>query len=231
MGLRLRGLGPRRSGSGQDNATATFLPAAPRVNGRTGGACEQLFPPQPLGPLPDEAEEIGGRLQEIVKGAAVVDETIRSVVRGEMPCLPVVAARLSARLRAFGPRSQTGPLRSRGCSAQLTDRETEILGCLDNGLSNKQIAVRLQLALPTVKNHLRSLLDKLEASSPGGGCGNGPPPPLDVSLARPGPTQRSVAQWRSARTIRRCCRTGLSFQESKDLDVSRTSRGPLVLTA
>ena len=58
------------------------------------GRLRTVVPPQPLGPLPDEAEEIGGRLQEIVKGAAVVDETIRSVVRGEMPCLPVVAARL-----------------------------------------------------------------------------------------------------------------------------------------
>ena len=93
--------------------------------------------------------------------------TIRSVVRGEMPCSPLVAARLSARLRAFGPQSRARPADSRGCSAQLTDRETEILDCLDNGLSNKQIALRLQLALPTVKNHVHSLLEKLEASSRG----------------------------------------------------------------
>ena len=93
--------------------------------------------------------------------------TIRSVVRGEMPCSPVVAARLSARLRAFGLRSQTGPARSRECSAPLTDREIEILGCLDDGLSNKQIALRLQLAMPTVKNHVHRLLEKLEASSRG----------------------------------------------------------------
>ena len=93
--------------------------------------------------------------------------TIRSVARGEMPCSPLVAARLSARLRAFGLRSQTGRVRSGELSAQLTDRETEVLACLDDGLSNKQIALRLQLAQPTVKNHIHSLLEKLEASNRG----------------------------------------------------------------
>src|SRR5688572_28198088 len=37
--------------------------------------------------------------------------------------------------------------------AQLTAREAEIIALVDAGLSNKQIAARLSLTVPTVKNH------------------------------------------------------------------------------
>lgn len=44
---------------------------------------------------------------------------------------------------------------------QLTPREFELLGYLESGLSNQQIADRIDLALPTVKWHLRNLYAKL----------------------------------------------------------------------
>ncbi len=43
----------------------------------------------------------------------------------------------------------------------LTDREREIVELLDQGLSNKEIAQRLAIRLPTVKNHVHSILEKL----------------------------------------------------------------------
>jgi len=45
----------------------------------------------------------------------------------------------------------------------LTDRETEVLGQLRQGNSNKEIALALDIAETTVKLHLRSISDKLNA--------------------------------------------------------------------
>lgn len=47
----------------------------------------------------------------------------------------------------------------------LTNRESQILLSLHEGLSNKQISERLAMAEPTIKTHLRSLFDKLEVKN------------------------------------------------------------------
>jgi ATP/maltotriose-dependent transcriptional regulator MalT len=47
----------------------------------------------------------------------------------------------------------------------LTAREIQILQLLEIGLSNRDIADRLFIALHTVKNHVHSLLSKLGVST------------------------------------------------------------------
>ena len=45
--------------------------------------------------------------------------------------------------------------------ASLTPRESEIASLVAGGKSNKEIATDLSLAYSTVKNHISSILDKL----------------------------------------------------------------------
>jgi two-component system, NarL family, nitrate/nitrite response regulator NarL len=79
---------------------------------------------------------------------------IKSVARGETLCSPSVVAALMRRLASLA-RSWADP------TEPLTSREREILDLIDEGLSNKQIAQRLRIELPTVKNHVHHILGKL----------------------------------------------------------------------
>ncbi len=50
-------------------------------------------------------------------------------------------------------------------SAHLTEREHEVIGLIGVGMSNKEIAQRLGIAVYTVKSHLRNIMDKLALHS------------------------------------------------------------------
>src|SRR5256886_10308318 len=52
--------------------------------------------------------------------------------------------------------------RSDRVQAHLTSREREIMGLIDEGLSNKEIAKRLRIEVATVKNHVHNILEKLQ---------------------------------------------------------------------
>jgi len=56
-------------------------------------------------------------------------------------------------------------LRDRGALlTPLSPRELEILGYVANGYANKRIAIILELSAQTIKNHLTSILRKLDAN-------------------------------------------------------------------
>lgn len=82
---------------------------------------------------------------------------IKDAAHGEFHCPPHIAASLLQRLAMIGP--QVGP----STGSRLTSRELEVAELLQEGLSNKQIAHRLTIQLATVKNHVHSILEKLEA--------------------------------------------------------------------
>ena len=50
----------------------------------------------------------------------------------------------------------------------LTEREQEIILCLAQGMTNKQIGVRLNLSVYTVKDHLKNVMKKTRATSRAG---------------------------------------------------------------
>lgn len=81
---------------------------------------------------------------------------IRKVAAGESLCSPRVSAILLRRLSALASQSQPA-----GHELVLTAREAQILKMLELGLSNRDIAEQLCIAVHTVKNHVHSLLTKL----------------------------------------------------------------------
>ena len=81
---------------------------------------------------------------------------VESAARGELLCSPRVAAGLMRQVGTLARRSvPVGP------ETRLTARELEILELIDEGLSNKEIARELYIELPTVKNHVHNILEKL----------------------------------------------------------------------
>ena len=49
--------------------------------------------------------------------------------------------------------------------AALSDRELQVVRLVAEGLSNKQISIRLKLSDKTVKNHISHILAKLNLSA------------------------------------------------------------------
>jgi DNA-binding NarL/FixJ family response regulator len=81
---------------------------------------------------------------------------VHTVAAGETLCSPWLAATLLRRVAELARDRTSAPAAER-----LTAREREIVGLLGDGLSNKEIAARLRIELPTVKNHVHNVLEKL----------------------------------------------------------------------
>ncbi|MEW1657743.1 MULTISPECIES: response regulator transcription factor [unclassified Streptomyces] len=93
---------------------------------------------------------------------------VRTVAAGEGLIAPAVTRRLIAEFARPRPAGRP-PLDRRTPDPTvldaLTPREREVLGCLGQGLSNADIALRLAMAEATVKTHVSRLLAKLTLRS------------------------------------------------------------------
>ena len=85
---------------------------------------------------------------------------LRKVARGESVCSPKVSAILLRRLSVLAAERESGPE-----ELVLTAREIQILRMLEMGLSNRDIAEQLCIAVHTVKNHVHCVLGKLGVST------------------------------------------------------------------
>jgi DNA-binding NarL/FixJ family response regulator len=83
---------------------------------------------------------------------------VRAVARGEAAGSPWIVASVLERIRGMAPRREP----SAGIQQRLTERELEVLRLLAAGLQNKEIGKSLRITVQTVKNHVHSLLEKLE---------------------------------------------------------------------
>jgi DNA-binding NarL/FixJ family response regulator len=104
-----------------------------------------------------DAERIVGALDAGALGYLLKDADpdevlrgIRAVARGESPIDPKAAREL------LGARRSTTV-----AAADLTPRESEVLGLVRQGLANKQIARRLGISERTVKAHLTSTFQRI----------------------------------------------------------------------
>lgn len=96
----------------------------------------------------------------------VLANTIRKIADGELMLIenlllkPQVLERV---LRCFRDLSLKGNAMD-AVNAPITERETEILSYVARGYGNKQIAHALGISEQTIKNHMTSILRKLDAS-------------------------------------------------------------------
>lgn len=91
-------------------------------------------------------------IRDVANGTYLINDTVMSK--------PHVAARVLDQFRELA--SADGE--SAQLFAPLTSREIEILDCIARGLSNKEIASQLSISGQTVKNHITSILSKLQVN-------------------------------------------------------------------
>ena len=101
------------------------------------------------------AGAVGYLLKDATRDKLV--EAIRSAARGESFLQPSVAAKVVAEFSRLAP----GRPPVTALVEPLSDRELEVLRCLTQGMSNKEIANALGIAEGTAKNHMTNILGKL----------------------------------------------------------------------
>jgi DNA-binding NarL/FixJ family response regulator len=129
---------------------------------------EQLIPLLEAGAAAYITRE--ARLEELL-------DVARRAVGGEALCSPRVVASLLARLAELAQQRQAA-------DTELTPREREVVGLIDRGLSNKQIARQLCIEVATVKNHVHNILVKLQVERRGAAAASLRQPSARASSAR-----------------------------------------------
>ncbi len=107
-------------------------------------------------------------LFEAIKGGAqgyllkdvepqVLAEMVRGAFRGEAPIARTTASKILTEFARQARAADAGTPSTAG----LTARETEVLGLVAGGATNKDIAAALGISPSTAKNHLQNILTKL----------------------------------------------------------------------
>jgi DNA-binding NarL/FixJ family response regulator len=108
---------------------------------------------------------VAAYLNKETSGTAMV-KTIRRIARGDLPISeslahrPEVVGKILKEFQGISSNEDTEAL-----VTPLTNREVEILNCVAEGQSNKQIASKLDISEQTIKNHITSIMAKLNANA------------------------------------------------------------------
>lgn len=109
--------------------------------------------------------QVAAYLSKEIDGGYLAD-MVRRVARGGYPIheglssRPEVAAKILHQFQELSGKTEVETLIS-----PLTARETEILNYVAQGYSNKQIAATLNISEQTIKNHVASIMLKLNANA------------------------------------------------------------------
>jgi DNA-binding NarL/FixJ family response regulator len=82
---------------------------------------------------------------------------IRALHQGNMYLGPTIAPKVISRLQKAPTKTDTKAL------SRMTPRELEIMSCIGQGHSNKEIAIKLNITEGTVKNHVSKVLTAIGA--------------------------------------------------------------------
>jgi len=121
-----------------------------------------------MGLIPSQLDIIefveAGAAGFILKDATIEDVlgTIRAVARGVKILPPLLTESLFTHVVDHALRKGKGKLSD---AVRMTKREREIIVLIAEGLSNKEIAQRLNLSTYTVKSHIHNILEKMALHS------------------------------------------------------------------
>ena len=146
----------------------SFLPgrflASSTAKGGMRDTCRIIL----VGMEPDEEQFIAsvrsgvtGYLLQDASASDVVG-AVRAVFRGEAVCPPQLC---SALFRFVAQMSTEMPLPDSPPKPDLTLRQQQLVTLVAKGLTNKEIASRLNLSEFTVRNHIHNILKQVDASS------------------------------------------------------------------
>jgi len=121
--------------------------------------------------LADDTDDVlkyieAGASGYILKDSSLLDliEIIRSTQKGEAQVSAKMAAAMVERLSSLAKMFSI-PGTNFADDVHLTPREREVLECIGQGFTNQEIASTLLVELGTVKNHVHSILEKLNVSN------------------------------------------------------------------
>jgi DNA-binding NarL/FixJ family response regulator len=121
-----------------------------------------------MGFIPSQSEIVefveAGASGFILKDATMKEfiGTIRSVSKGMEVLPPSLTGSLFSHIAEYALKRGKGKISP---AVRMTKREREIIALIADGLSNKEIAQRLNIATHTVKSHVRNVMEKLALHS------------------------------------------------------------------
>lgn len=100
----------------------------------------------------------------LLKDASASDVVgaVRAAYRNEAVCPPLLCAAL---FRFIAQTAKELPLRTAAATLELTFRQQQLVSLIAKGLTNKEIASRLNLSEFTVRNHIHRILKQVDAES------------------------------------------------------------------
>lgn len=85
-----------------------------------------------------------------------IKEAVFSLHEGGAPMSPGIARKV---VEYFNPK------RAEDLQEKLTPREAQVVEAIEEGLTNKEVAIRFDISLETVKYHIKNIYEKLQVNS------------------------------------------------------------------